>query len=328
VLRKRKQPTPAFRLPPPYNPITGEHAALETQGVFPYTAMFQVAAEDTHVNYVICRGFDIRHNVFVDYAAGNTDKPGIPVAKPFGRRRVGVYTVGQIFPAVLPLQTSNPSPTSVEWRVGQNPGVSETTAGHPADLSEKVDELKDDDDKYIDWLLIDEGTDPSSKFKTWYYSALNCHGNIGGSGGEMDFYLAHPTGYSYPATLTLPDFADDGVRYINITKTGNYFFCMNLYVPMVSGLDQVIYTSVYMALQQISNPANRHWPVGGIWAQQTFYSDTPPNNLSYVTASRTAVATVMAGYRLQPMWSVYGVSLDYADEFDIYAELTIGPWIS
>jgi hypothetical protein len=158
VFRKRKQPTPAFRLPPPFNPVTGQHAPLTTQGVFPYVAMMQVAATDTHQDYVICRGFDIRHNVFIDYAAGDDDKPGIPVAKPYGSRHVGAYRIGQIFAAVLPLQSSNPSPTSVEWRVGQNPGVAETTQGHPADLAEKVDVLKDDDDEYIDWMLLDEGT--------------------------------------------------------------------------------------------------------------------------------------------------------------------------
>lgn len=128
-------------------------------GVFPYVAMMQVAAADTHANYVICRGFDIRHNVFVDYAAGNSDKPGIPVAKPYGRRRVGAYWVGQIFPAILPMQSSNPSPTAVDWRVGQNPGVSATSSGHPADLTEAVEALKDDDDEFIDWMVVDEGLD-------------------------------------------------------------------------------------------------------------------------------------------------------------------------
>jgi len=46
--------------------------------------MMQVAAEDTHENYVICRGWDIRFNRFFDYADGDEDNPGIPVAKPYG----------------------------------------------------------------------------------------------------------------------------------------------------------------------------------------------------------------------------------------------------
>lgn len=157
MLRKRKQPTPAFKLPPPYQPITGERAPLVVKGVFPYVAMMQVAAEDTEQDYVLCRGFDVRIARFIDYEDGNADKPGIPVAKPYGRRHAGAYSVGQIFPAILPLQTDNPSPTDVPWRVGQNPGVSETTLGHPIDLDETVDFLKDENDVFINWMLLDEG---------------------------------------------------------------------------------------------------------------------------------------------------------------------------
>ena len=127
------------------------------KGVFPYVAMMQVAKEDTEQDYVICRGFDIRIGRFIDYAEDDEDKPGIPVAKPYGSRTVGAYTIAQIFPAILPLQTANPSPVDVLWRVGQNPGVSETTPGHPADLDEKVDFLKDENDVYIDWMLLDTG---------------------------------------------------------------------------------------------------------------------------------------------------------------------------
>lgn len=155
MLRKRKQGTPAFKLPAPFNPVTGGHAELIKSGVFPYVAMMQVAAPDTEQDYVLCRGFDVRIGRFIDYEDGNADKPGIPVAKPYSKRTVGAYTVGQIFPAVLPLQTDNPSPADVLWRVGQNPGVAKTTAGHPADLDEEVEALKDADDVYINWMLLD-----------------------------------------------------------------------------------------------------------------------------------------------------------------------------
>lgn len=158
MYRKRRQPTPDYKLPPPYEPLTGEHAPLQTEGVFPYVAMMQVAAEDTIQDYVLCRGFDVRIARFIDYEAGNDDKPGIPVAKPFGSRGTGKYRIGQIFPAILPLQTDNPSPVSVPWRVGQNPGVSETTVGHPADLDEKVDFLKDAKDVFLNWMLLDGGS--------------------------------------------------------------------------------------------------------------------------------------------------------------------------
>jgi len=155
MLRKRKQPTPSFKLPAPFQPITGERAPLVVKGVYPYVAMMQVAAKDTKRDYVICRGFDVRISRFIDYEKGNADKPGIPVAKPYSKRTVGAYTVGQIFPAVLPLQTDNPSPVDVLWRVGQNPGVAKKTAGHPADLDEEVETLKDAANVYINWMLLD-----------------------------------------------------------------------------------------------------------------------------------------------------------------------------
>lgn len=143
--------------------MSGEHAPLQITGVFPYCAMYQVAAEDTETDYVLCRGFDVRINRFIDYAAGDANKPGVPVAKPYGSRGAGTYTIGQIFAAWLPLQSSNPSPTSVEWRVGQNPGVAETTVGHPANLYEKVDELYTTDGKAINWMFV-EAPPPDSLY--------------------------------------------------------------------------------------------------------------------------------------------------------------------
>ena len=148
MFRKRKQPTPHFKLPPPFNPVTGGNAPLQMEGVFPYTAMMQVAEADTHDDYLVCRGFDVRIHKFSE---------SIAVAKPMWCRQTGVYTVGQIFPAILPLQTGNPSPSDVLWRVGQNPGVSATTQGHPADLDEEVEALTDDSDVYIAYQIIDEG---------------------------------------------------------------------------------------------------------------------------------------------------------------------------
>ena len=74
--------------------------------------MMQVAAEDESANYVVCRGYDPRVKKFFDWVEGDPYKKGIPVAKPFNNRTVGAYTVGHVFPAVLPLT-----------RLGQNPGV-------------------------------------------------------------------------------------------------------------------------------------------------------------------------------------------------------------
>jgi hypothetical protein len=124
---------------------------LLVPGIFPYCAMMQIAAEDTRNDYVLCRGFDVRDNRFVDYP------PGIPVGKPFGKRTPGVYEIAQIYPAVLPLQTDCSVPSTVPWRVGQNPGVAATTQGHPADLNETVGILYDDNGNVINWMLVDSG---------------------------------------------------------------------------------------------------------------------------------------------------------------------------
>lgn len=155
MLRKRKNPTPGFRMPPPFQPITGERAALAPQGVHPYVAMMQVAKEDTHTDYVVCRGFDVRISKFIEYESANTNKPGIPVAKPYGKRGAGLYRIGQVFGAVLPYQPLNPSPTAVGWRVGQNPGVAATSTGHPADLDEDIETLLTDGGDKINYMLLD-----------------------------------------------------------------------------------------------------------------------------------------------------------------------------
>ena len=86
MFRKRKNPTPGFRMTPPFHPMSGEHAALTVGGVFPHSAIVQVAKEDTEDNYVYCRGFDPRISKFIDYDSQDPDKPGIPVAKPYGKR--------------------------------------------------------------------------------------------------------------------------------------------------------------------------------------------------------------------------------------------------
>lgn len=224
MLRKRKQGTPAFKLPAPFNPVTGGHAELIKSGVFPYVAMMQVAAPDTERDYVLCRGFDVRIGRFIDYENGNADKPGIPVAKPYSKRTVGAYTVGQIFPAVLPLQTDNPSPADVLWRVGQNPGVAKTTAGHPADLDEEVEALKDANDVYINWMLLDSAGGGGAEIISFrvlasgpFYSesdvfclrmrcevvAVSCQGATVSVGDEIDVWDPNGTFFSVPIDILL-----------------------------------------------------------------------------------------------------------------------------
>jgi len=170
MFRKLRRPTPNFKIPPPYNPISGDHKELENHGVHPYCAMMQIAADDTYDDYVICRGFDIRMLKFVDYEEGNSDKPGISVAKPFGCRGgagdgAKIYRIGQIFPAFLPTQGPAdfapdyvpPSPVAVKWRLGQNPGVATGAAGyggHPESLDDTIEILYDHNGKVVNWMFI------------------------------------------------------------------------------------------------------------------------------------------------------------------------------
>lgn len=141
TLRKRKNPTPNFKMPPPYNPMTGERADLIARGVVSRVAMMQVigddetvANEDTHDNYVICRGYDPETKKFYH---------SIAVAKPYGVRGTYPYRLGQLFAAM-----------KASTRIGDNCGVSATTIGQPADLDEVIDPLLDDDLKPIYWLDI------------------------------------------------------------------------------------------------------------------------------------------------------------------------------
>lgn len=158
--RKRRRPTPEFKIPPPFNPITGEHANLEFDGITPHCALLQVAEDDDYEDYVICRGFDPRINRFIDYQSGNANKPGISVAKPYGSRDTKRYRVGEIHSAVLPIQGSAnftaPSPSSVEFRLGQNPGVAviSSRAGHPTSLSNVVVPLYDHNQKAVNWMFV------------------------------------------------------------------------------------------------------------------------------------------------------------------------------
>ncbi len=139
MLRKRKNPTPAFGLPPPFNPMTGEFAKLTTPGIYPSCALVEVAAADTHDDYVICRGYDTRDQKFYEYDL-DEGKPGIPVAKPFGKRAAGLYAVGEVYAAFLP-----------QSLIGQNSG---TIAAGSTDLLD-LEILETDDGEYINWMLVE-----------------------------------------------------------------------------------------------------------------------------------------------------------------------------
>ena len=156
VFRKRKNPTPGFRMPPPYQPVTGEQATLNVPGTYPYCTLVQIVAEDTETDYVVCRGFDPRFKTFYNYEFGNDEKPGMAVAKPYGKRQKGVYHIGQIFPALLPIGGRTPP----RLKMMQNPGTAslETACfGQPNDLTDELELLYDSNDKLINWMLIDGG---------------------------------------------------------------------------------------------------------------------------------------------------------------------------
>jgi hypothetical protein len=144
TIRKRKNPTPGFRLPPPFNAMTGERADLVMRGVVSRCAMMQVigddeteANEDTHDNYVLCRGFDPETKKFYH---------SIAVAKPYSVRGSHPYRLAELFAAM-----------KAATRLGDNCGKSSVTTGQPADLDETIDLLLDDDSKPIYWLDISGG---------------------------------------------------------------------------------------------------------------------------------------------------------------------------
>jgi len=160
VIRKRHQPTPHFKLPAPFQPMTSERAQLLVPGIFPYCAMMQIAAEDTHCNYVVCRGYDPRDKRYYDYDEEDQDgQPGIAVAKPYWNRFTGVYQIGEVYPAFLSLSAGAKDGDKTVPFIGQNPGrvKGDECQGHPPSLDEEIVHLLDEDEKYINWMLADGG---------------------------------------------------------------------------------------------------------------------------------------------------------------------------
>lgn len=139
--RKRASPAPAFRQPAPFDPTTGQYAPIGRQGILSRCAMMQIVGddetvtnEDTHDDYVVCRGFDPETRKFYD---------SLNVAKPYGIRGTNPYQLAEVYPAIKP-----------KTALGDTSGVAATTTGHPANLAEEVEILKDDDENPIAWLLL------------------------------------------------------------------------------------------------------------------------------------------------------------------------------
>lgn len=180
MFRKRRRPTPGFGIPSPFNPMQGENANLRQDGTSPFCAMMQVAAADTYDDYVVCRGFDPRILKFIDYAEGDEDNPGISVAKPYGCRKIRKYRVGEIYPAFLPTQGNTefsgfkqvtytpPSPSDVNWRLGQNPGVASDirNGGHAKVLTDSITAIIDHNNIYVNWMLIHSANEQLFRFQS------------------------------------------------------------------------------------------------------------------------------------------------------------------
>lgn len=179
VHRRRKVPAQHFKQLPPYNPFTGEYAQLGDKADLTRVAMIQIAEEDTHDNYVVCRGFDPEAKKFFN---------AINVGKPYGvRGETGTYTVGEVYIAVKPLT-----------RIGETPGMAETSDGHPADLNEEVGILVDDDDNPIAWILIDDG---SGKGGTATMIQCTANGSVSESDATIDVnnvVVMQPVGGTLP----------------------------------------------------------------------------------------------------------------------------------
>ena len=132
--RKRKSPTPAFKMPPPYDPFIGQTAGLPGAKDLTRVALFQVIEEDTHDNYLVCRGFDPETKRLYD---------SINIAKPYAVRGENHYSIAEIICCAKPLT-----------RLGINSGRAESTIGQPTYLDEEIVLLLDDDENPINWMEI------------------------------------------------------------------------------------------------------------------------------------------------------------------------------
>lgn len=137
----------------PFNPVTGQRAQMNPEAT-PGTilATFQVigddpddeTTQDTHENYVVCRGFEPQIDPFFRYLHDPKTKPGttpINVAKPYPVRGTYPYKRGQIIVAAR-----------ISTRLGFNQGKAATSVGYPASLTEQTELLLDDDDVAIAWI--------------------------------------------------------------------------------------------------------------------------------------------------------------------------------
>src|SRR5678815_1342131 len=135
MFRKPYKPAPYFGMPgAPFNPLTGERAPLDrppTKGTV--LSLFQVVEDDTHDNYVVCRGYEAEEDPEFRYLHDPYTVPTttpINVAKPYSVRGTFPYEQGQVILAAR-----------VKGKLGYNPGKA-VTVGQPCLLytSDAADE--------------------------------------------------------------------------------------------------------------------------------------------------------------------------------------------
>ena len=82
MFKKRRAVAPGFRLPPPFNPLTGQHKGL-AQPTDP-SRITTMRVKEIHDDYLVCEGWDPdSHGYFLDHK----------VAKPMALRRNPVKTI-------------------------------------------------------------------------------------------------------------------------------------------------------------------------------------------------------------------------------------------
>lgn len=283
--------------------------------------MMQVAATDSYANYLICRGFDPRIRKFIDYEYGNPDKPGISVAKPYGNRTAAKYTIGEVYPAFLPTQGTPdytpPSPTAVDWRVGQNAGAcSEGTAdGQPNALTDAITELIDHNSKHVQWLLVDRG-EGADTYVQWGIAKTNWTDN-GSSCDHVVVYTCDDAEGANPTvievTVLLPKTAEQDPNVVTDDVIGYMQAEDGTYVAVTDYLDEKIRTvKMWTGTEADIQPG---------WALMDGNANSVANGGSGINLSKRFVRSgAQAGAR--------GGKESHNHEIDVIIDVDINTWIT
>ncbi len=246
--RKRKTPSPSFRLPPPYNPITGEHANLNKPGLNTRLSVFQVVGDDgtvenqdTHDNYILCLGWDLDTDPDCRHLydpTTNAQGKAIPVAKPYGVRGTYPYVLGQMVVVA-----------KVRTRLGDNPGVASVTTGQPADLDEVIELLTDDDGNPISWLIVENGGE-QKQFYNANSGTVPVDGVVAVTGVHGTEPNVLPQG-DQPSSTYRKDYLVNGNSDVATIETGEY--------QDTGELVKCLYNSGTPAVGELWGPTEGQW---------------------------------------------------------------------